>query len=196
MAYCSNCGFKIEKGISKCSECGKVSPSEIASHISGALDKATVFSEKALPQAEEHLRSESARFITPAIFGFAFLCLFFPFVNLAMFSLSGMNLVFGLDIGFGARIGGHWAGVFLFLMILGGIAISLWDKGSKHKIIIAFAALGLLFLLGLAIGINNYMSDQLGGFVQVSMGAGFYFLFLAFSVLVALNILFIKTKSR
>lgn len=196
MAYCSNCGLKIENGTTKCSGCGKALPSKIASHISGAIDKATVFSEKALPQAEVHLRSESARFIAPAIFGFAFLCLFFPFVNLAMFSLSGMNLVFGLDIGFGARVGGHWAGVILFLVILGGIAISLWDRGSKHKVIIAFAALGLLLLLGLAIGINSYMSDQLGGFVQVSMGAGFYFLLFAFSALIALNVLLIKASDR
>ncbi len=192
MAYCSNCGFKINESTNVCQECGKTLPSDIASQIAGVVDKAAHLSEKALPQAEEHLRSDSARFITPALFGFAFLCLFFPFVNLAMFSLSGINLVFGLDIGFGARIGGHWAGVILFLVILGGAAISLWSKGNKYIIIIGFAASGLLVILGLAIGINSYISTQLGGFVEVSMGAGFYFILLALLAVVAVNIFFLK----
>lgn len=195
MAYCSSCGFKTNEGTKVCPSCGKALPSDFATQVAGVVDKAAYFSEKAIPEAEKQLRSDSARFITPALFGFSFLCLFFPFVSLAMFSLSGMNLVFGFDIGFGMRAGGHWAGVILFLVILGGIAVSLWSKGDRHILIIGFSASGLLLLLGLAIGINSYISNQLGGFVQVSMGAGFYFIFLALSAVTTINIYFLKAFS-
>ncbi len=191
MAYCSNCGFKMNEGTKLCPECGKSLPSDIATQFAGVVDKAAHLSEKALPQAEKHLRSDNARFITPALFGFAFLCLFFPFVSVAMFSLSGINLAFGLDV-FGARVGGHWAGILLFLVILGGIGISIWSKGNKYIIIVGLAASGLLLLLGLAIGINRYISAQLGGFMEVSLGAGFYFIFLALLAVVVVNIYFLK----
>ncbi len=193
MAYCSNCGFRLNEGMKVCPGCGQTLLSGFATQVAGVVDRAAYLSEKAIPEAEKQLRSDSARFITPALFGFAFLCLFFPFVSLAMLSLSGMNLVFGFDLGFGVRAGGHWAGAILFLVILAGLSFSILSKGDRQVLMIGFAALGLLLLLGIAIGISSFISNQLGGFVQVSMGAGFYLIFLSLLAIVLVNIFFLKS---
>lgn len=195
MPYCVNCGYQIERPGSTCPSCGKTMPTEISQQIAGAVDKAAQFSEKAIPKVQEQLKGEQAHFITPTILIFTFICLFFPFVSLAMFSINGMQLAFGVDVGLGLRIGGHWAGVLLLLTIIAGIGLSFWKKNNNHIIIIVVSAFALILLLGLAVGINGYMARQLGSFIDVRMGAGFYLMFLSFIAVCVLNYLFIKNKN-
>ena len=195
VSYCAYCGLKLDRGLKYCPGCGKVVPKEVSMQFSEAIEKAAQFSEKALPQIEAHLSKDSARFFSPIIYIFAFLCLLFPFVSIAGISMSGFNMTFGMDIGWGVRVGGHWASVLLFLVILAGIGLSFWQNENRTKVIVALSAFGLLLLLGLAIGINSYLSSELGifrSYVNVRMGAGFYLLFLSFLAAGAINIYFIK----
>ncbi len=195
--FCPACGTKIEQNAKNCNGCGKLVPKEISMQFADAVEKAAQFSERTLPQVEAHLNQESARFITPGIFIFTFLCLFFPFVKIAGFTLSGFNMAFGVDPGFGLRVGGHWAGVLLFLLILAGIGLSFWQNENRSKVVTIISALGLFILLGLAIGINSYLSRELGAFsgiVNISMSIGFYLLFLSFLVVGAINYYYMKRQ--
>ncbi len=195
--YCPACGTKLEQNAKTCNGCGKLVPKEISMQFADAVEKVAQFSEKTLPQVEAHLNQESARFITPGIFIFTFLCLFFPFVNIVGFTFSGFNMAFGLNPGWGVRIGGHWAGVLLLLFILAGIGLSFWQNENRPKIVTIISALGLLILLGLAIGINSYLSRELGAFrgiVNINLSIGFYLLFLSFLVVGAINYYYMKRQ--
>ncbi len=194
--YCANCGFKLSAGAQSCPQCGNTVYKERFSQLDETFDRVAQFSKRGLPQGEASFSGSGARFISPGILVFTFLCLFFPFISITGVTLSGFNMAFGLDSGFGFRVGGHWAGVLLFLVILAGIGLSFWQNSNQSKILVALSAFGLLLLLGLAIGINNYLSSELGyfsSFFELKMGAGFYLMFLSFIAIAAVNIYFLKS---
>ncbi len=194
--FCINCGARLTAGADYCTDCGTAVPKDVFAQFSGFTEKAGQFSARAVPQIEAHLSNDYASYISPGIFGFAFLCFFLPFIGAYGLSLNVFNLVFGIDLGFGARVGGHWSGVLLLLIVLAGIGVSFWRNEFKPKALIAVSALGLLLIIGLAVGINNMISSMAGGFsdfIEISLGAGFYLLFLSFLAVGTLNIFFLKT---
>ena len=194
--YCMNCGAKVSTSEGLCSECGTAAPKDVFAHFSDLTEKAGQFSARAAPQIEARLSNDYARYISPGIFSFAFLSMFLPFIGAYGFSINVFNLVFGIDLGFGARLGGHWAGVLLLLIVIAGIGLGFWRNDKRTIAVISVSALGLLLTIGLAVGINMMVKDLIGGFVdfiQISLGAGFYLLFLSFLAAGVINFFFLKT---
>lgn len=186
--YCSNCGGSLLAGATKCSKCGNSVQRDPFSRIPEASRIAGQYSEKTMPYIETLLSGQNARFIVHGIYVFALFCMFFPFVSaVGLVSLSGINLVFGIDLGFGARIGGHWAGALLLLTIIIGVGLFFWNNRLKNKVLVVLSAFGVLLLIGIAVGISAALSDLSGGFGDfinigdyINYQIGFYLLLLAF----------------
>jgi len=138
-------------------------------------------------QLKEFMEKEVARYVTPGIFGLAFLFLFLPFYRISAFGFSTsantFNFAFGSD-GYNFSI---WA-LLLLLSILAGIGLSFWPDEKKIMALVGAAGASLLFLIATAAWISN-QADGMG-----SLSAGFYLLFLLFLLAGAWNVFYLINK--
>lgn len=130
---------------------------------------------------------EKKRKLTPALFGFALVCFFMPFVSVScqsqtLGSFTGIQLVTGTTVEqptmFGPRqtqrVGGEPLALLAFLCGLAGLGLG-FVKGRPGAVGAAAAGgLGVLLFLLLKSKVDGDVMSQGRGLLQLDWGAGFW----------------------
>lgn len=136
-------------------------------------------------------------FLRPLLGIMALASLFLSLITVLNFSFSGYNLIFGKSLGYGIKIGGHWAGLLLLLFIILTVGLSFWYNSVSCKAVVVITILSLTLLSFLPMLINRYIADQLGFWsrfieVELKLGPGIFILFVIFILIGAVNYVLAK----
>lgn len=195
--FCTACGSRLTANSRFCSSCGKTMgqngaqrPGGSQARNAGPAGNASAYRQASrtrvggpygapprqpaagTTQVDGLMASEWSQYFLPAFYIISALSLFLPFVDFYLASWTGFNLAFGVDLGFGVRSQGHWAGVLLVLVIAACLVLSFVKFAGKTKIMLPLTGVGLLVLLVLFFEVTSEIGSS-------AIGIGFIVLFIA-----------------
>lgn len=146
---------------------------------------------------------------SPAIFGIAFICFFFPFINVScegrkVASFTGIQLVTGTTIEQPGLLGqkqvkkldGEPLAIIAFLSGIAGIGLS-FLKGKKGAMVPAVTGgIGMILLLALKAKLDNDLLREGGGLLQVECAAGFWLTFLLYLGAIGVNAILLSSSKK
>ena len=143
---------------------------------------------------------EKNRKVTPALFAFALICFFMPFFHVScqsqrLMSFTGLQLVTGTNIEepsmFGPRrtreVSGEPLALLAFLCGLGGLGLGFVKSRRSAVLPAAAGGLGVLLLLLLKSKLDDEITAQGRGLLQVDFAAGFWLALLLYLAAAVLN---------
>ncbi len=155
------------------------------------------------------MQSETKKF-SPAVFGFALLCFFLPFVSVScqrqkVISFTGIQLVMGTTIEqpqmFGPRqverVDPEPLAILAFLAGLAGLGVSFLKDKKTALAPALIGGVGAVCLFSLKLKFDSDIQRQAAGILQVDYDIGFWLVLLMYLAAVALNVsIFVQNRKE
>ncbi|MFZ6017846.1 MAG: zinc-ribbon domain-containing protein [Nitrospirota bacterium] len=183
--FCPECGKTVEERAVFCPNCG--------AKVGDTLQVASPTSQP--------IKNHMLRKISPAIFGIALICFFLPWVNVScagqkVAAFKGIQLVTGTTIEVPGiyedkkveKVKGEVLAILVFLSAVIGFVLS-FLKGKKGNLGPAIVGgFGTILLLLLTVKLDNDISREGEGMLQLNYTVGFYLTLILFLSAIGINI--------